>query len=43
MEKRKNGKNPGSEAIVNGVKIEEEEVYNADKSICRIIYVLYTK
>ena len=43
MEKRKNGKNPGSEAIVNGVKIEKEEVYNADKSICKIIYVLYTK
>ena len=43
MEKRKNDENPGSEAIVNGVKIEKEEVYNADKSICRIIYVLYTK
>ena len=44
MEKRKgDGKNPKSEAVVNGVKIEEEEVYNADKSICKIIYVLYTK
>ena len=44
MEKRKgDGKSPKSEAVVNGVKIEKEEVYNADKSICRIIYVLYTK
>lgn len=44
MEKRKgDGKNPKSEAVVNGVKIEKEEVYNADKSICKIIYVLYTK
>lgn len=31
------------EAVVNGVKIEEENVYNSDKSEYRIIFVLRTK
>lgn len=43
-EKRKGDKeNPKMEAVVNGVKIEEENVYNSDKSEYRIIFVLRTK
>lgn len=42
-EKRKVGENPKKEVVVNGVKIEKENVYNSDKSKCLNIFVLRTK